>query len=166
VSNLKNLKLTDITDEFSSSEGTNHQRDTVNNPYQVENSEQLNNIDLDNNNDYSLSKNEPIVEISANNADKCDTLIHDSDQNSVNQKGNEILSVQQQEEYDDDDDIGWITPDNIDDYQAKEQGFSVNLKKDSLENVKIACMTTDYSMQVCKVDKSFFLSILSYIMFY
>ncbi|CAB4490799.1 unnamed protein product [Rhizophagus irregularis] len=62
VSNLESLKLADITVEFSSSEGTDHQRDAVSNLYQVENSEQLNNIDF--NNDCSLSKDEPIVEIS------------------------------------------------------------------------------------------------------
>ncbi|CAB4424919.1 unnamed protein product [Rhizophagus irregularis] len=84
VSNLESLKLADITVEFSSSEGTDHQRDA-----------------------------------------EC---------------------AHRDEEYDDDD-IGWITPDNIDDYQAKEHEFPIDLKKDNLENVKIACMTTDYSMQ-------------------
>ncbi|GBC05927.1 hypothetical protein RclHR1_06500009 [Rhizophagus clarus] len=145
VSNLENLKLIDIT---SSSEGTDHQRDAVSNFCQIENSEQVNNNN-NLNNDYSLSKDEQIGEISANNTnntEKYNTLIRDSDQNSIDQKKDEISDVHQDEEYDDND-IGWITPDNIDDYQAKEQEFSVNLKKDNLENVKIACMTTDYSMQ-------------------
>ncbi|EXX71105.1 Nob1p [Rhizophagus irregularis DAOM 197198w] len=100
VSNLESLKLADITVEFSSSEGTDHQRDAVSNLYQVENSEQLNNIDF--NNDCSLSKDEPI---------EC---------------------AHRDEEYDDDD-IGWITPDNIDDYQAKEHEFPIDLKKDMLK---------------------------------
>ncbi|PKC75823.1 hypothetical protein RhiirA1_387000 [Rhizophagus irregularis] len=67
VSNLESLKLADITVEFSSSEGTDHQRDA-----------------------------------------EC---------------------AHRDEEYDDDD-IGWITPDNIDDYQAKEHEFPIDLKKD------------------------------------
>lgn len=154
VSNLESLKLTDITAEFSSSEGTDHQKDAVSNLYQVENSEQLNNIDF--NNDCSLSKDEQIVEISTHNAERYNTSIRVSDQNSINQKRNEISDVHQDEEYDDDD-IGWITPDNIDGYQAKEHEFPINLKKDNLENVKIACMTTDYSMQVCKVNLDIFL---------
>ncbi|RGB36542.1 Nin one binding Zn-ribbon like-domain-containing protein [Rhizophagus diaphanus] len=144
VPNLESLKLTDITAEFSSSEGMDHQRDAVSNLYQVENSEQLNNIDFNKN--CSLSKDEPIVEISAHNAERYNTSIHVSDQNSIDQKRNEISDVHQDEEYGDDD-IGWITPDNINDYQAKEHEFLINLRKDNLENVKIACMTTDYSMQ-------------------
>ncbi|RGB35446.1 hypothetical protein C1646_759361 [Rhizophagus diaphanus] len=91
VSNLESLKLTDITAEFSSSEGTDHQRDA----------------------------DEPIVEISTHNAERYNTSILVSDQNSINQKRNEISDTHQDEEYDDDY-IGWIAPDNIDDYQAKE----------------------------------------------
>lgn len=48
---------------------------------------------------------------------------------------------------DDDDEEGWITPDNIAKYQEKEQ--ILNIKKDENVNIKVACMTTDYSMQVC-----------------
>ncbi|CAI2169687.1 2627_t:CDS:2 [Funneliformis geosporum] len=74
------------------------------------------------------------------------TKINDSDQTSIIQKTNETLEVRGRQVDYDDDDIGWITPDNIDKYQAKEQKFTINLKKDN-ENMKIACMTTDYSMQ-------------------
>ncbi|RIA82016.1 Nin one binding Zn-ribbon like-domain-containing protein [Glomus cerebriforme] len=143
LSNLENLQLTDITVESLSSDGMGHQNGNL---YQVENSKRSNNIDLAN--DHSLSKEEPIVEISVNDTEKDDndSIMRDSDPKSVNQKKDEISDVRQDEDYDDND-IEWITPDNIDDYQAKEQNSSVNLKKDNLENIKIACMTTDYSMQ-------------------
>ncbi|CAG8535726.1 9740_t:CDS:2 [Funneliformis mosseae] len=60
--------------------------------------------------------------------------------------GDDGVTVESRQVDYDDDDFGWITPDNIDEYQAKEQKFVFNLKKDD-ENMKIACMTTDYSMQ-------------------
>lgn len=101
--------------------------------HQVENSDNFN---------LAVGGNDHSDEISVSDTEtnnNNDSIIH------------ETSNVQDHQE-DEDNDIEWITPDNIDKYQAKEQKFSVNLKKDSLENMKIACMTTDYSMQVCKID--------------
>jgi len=91
-------------------------------------------------------KNKNSIKSSKKNSEN--PITNGSDQKSVNQKPNETFEVQERQEVDDDDDdIEWITPDNIDEYQAKEQNFSD--KKDN-KNMKVACMTTDYSVQVCK----------------
>jgi RNA-binding protein NOB1 len=136
---LENLQLIDSRIEASSSEEAVHQTNTINNLHQ---DSFRNNKFAVGGDDHSLLKDESTVEISMNGTetnDNNDSTIH------------ETSDVQDRQE-DEDNDIEWITPDNIDKYQAREQKISVNLKKDNLENVKIACMTTDYSMQVCKLD--------------
>ena len=58
---------------------------------------------------------------------------------------------------DDDSDGDWITPDNISKYIEKDQGLSIDTHEE--EPISVACMTIDYSMQVCiyfKVKKKFF----------
>jgi len=136
VSNLGNLQLTDITIEASSLEGMVYQENAIDN---LENSDNFRNNNLAvGGNGHSLPKDKPISVSDTETNNNNDSIVH------------EISDVQDHQE-DEDNDIGWITPDNIDKYQAKEQKISVNLKKDNLENMKIACMTTDYSMQVCKI---------------
>ncbi|KAF0514302.1 Nin one binding Zn-ribbon like-domain-containing protein [Gigaspora margarita] len=67
--------------------------------------------------------------------------------NNKNLKKAEIDTPVPQDDDDDDDEKGWITPDNIMEYQEKEQILSVKTKKDESVDIKVACMTTDYSMQ-------------------
>jgi RNA-binding protein NOB1 len=136
------LQLTDITIEALSPEGVVYQENAIDDLRQVENSDNFRNNNLAvGGNDHSLSKDEPISVSDTETNNNNNSIIH------------EISDVQDHQE-DEDNDIEWITPDNIDKYQAKEQKISVNLKKDNLGNMKIACMTTDYSMQVCKIDLS------------
>ena len=59
----------------------------------------------------------------------------------------EVLDDQDEgiEDEDDDDDEGWITPSNI---KAKKQEFNGENEQDGQKPVKVACMTTDFAMQV------------------
>ena len=144
ASDLKILQLSDIT---TSLEGTDLGNSEQSNNFQ-------NNIVAGDGEDHSLSKDEPIID-SMNDTETNNNnsiIIHDSNQ-IVNHKENEIMDVQNCQEGEDDD-IEWITPDNIDKYQAKEQNYSAN---GNIEDMKIACMTTDYSMQVRKVGLEIFI---------
>ena len=58
-------------------------------------------------------------------------------------------SVEEEEEADedeDDDDEGWITPSNIKEKRREIDGRSA--EEDEQKHVKVACMTTDFAMQV------------------
>jgi hypothetical protein len=59
------------------------------------------------------------------------------------------LSCAKDEELDEDDDEGWITPKNF--AQKRLEMFGVDAEKKQ-EHVKVACMTTDFAMQVKKPD--------------
>ncbi|CAG8439831.1 11424_t:CDS:2 [Cetraspora pellucida] len=74
---------------------------------------------------------------------KRDEIEKVENEKAENEKAENDTPVFQYE--DDDDEEGWITPDNIMKYQEKEQILEMKTKKD--ENIKVACITTDYSMQ-------------------
>ena len=56
---------------------------------------------------------------------------------------------EEEEEYEEDDnDDGWITASNIREKRREIEGRSAEGEEDEQKHVKVACMTTDFAMQV------------------
>ena len=66
------------------------------------------------------------------------------DETSVSDDGEQDGDSVEEEE--DDDDEGWITPSNIKEKRREIDGRSA--EEDEQKHVKVACMTTDFAMQV------------------
>ena len=62
------------------------------------------------------------------------------------QDGDSVEEEEGEADEEDDDDEGWITPSNIKEKRREIDGRSA--EEDEQKHVKVACMTTDFAMQV------------------
>ena len=62
------------------------------------------------------------------------------------QNGDSVEEEEGEVDEEDDDDEGWITPSNIKEKRREIDGRSA--EEDEQKHVKVACMTTDFAMQV------------------
>lgn len=69
---------------------------------------------------------------------------HDADEESLEDTDDYAEDITDDDEDDEDDEEGWITPGNI---KEKKRLMNGN-KPDEVQFVKVACMTTDFAMQV------------------
>ena len=60
--------------------------------------------------------------------------------------GDSVEEEEGEADEEDDDDEGWITPSNIKEKRREIDGRSA--EEDEQKHVKVACMTTDFAMQV------------------
>ena len=84
------------------------------------------------------------------NVDEMTINEEEVDETPVSDDGEQdVDSVEEQEgeaDEEDDDDEGWITPSNIKEKRREIEGRSA--EEDEQKHVKVACMTTDFAMQV------------------
>ena len=62
------------------------------------------------------------------------------------QDGDSVEEEEEEADEEDDDDEGWITPSNIKEKRREIDGRSA--EEDEQKHVRVACMTTDFAMQV------------------
>lgn len=90
------------------------------------------------------------VEINENNNLNENEKKDETENTTVENKDNKNNEIENKEddnqEEDDDDNEGWITPDNISQYHAKELGIKSNKNREP-KTFPVACMTADFAMQ-------------------
>ena len=72
-----------------------------------------------------------------------ETPVSDDDDSADEEEGEE-----EEEDDNDDDNDGWITASNIKEKRREIEGRSAEGEEDEQKHVKVACMTTDFAMQV------------------
>ena len=93
----------------------------------------------------SLDINENVVEEDSSKkiSNELDKNLNNDQDNEKNEQNNEESGEEDEEE---DDDVGWITPSNLEEVKK----MNLNELEEDLNNlfVKVACMTSDFAMQV------------------
>lgn len=82
--------------------------------------------------------------LSPEQADDNEDEATDEKQTEESRSTDEGVVDDEEEDDDEDDEVGWITPQNIQKAKSEMQKDIY----DSLEEVKVACLTTDFAMQV------------------
>ena len=94
----------------------------------------------------SQEANEDIIksvdEMTINEEEVDETPVSDDGE----QDGDSVEEEEEEVDEEDDDDEGWITPSNIKEKRREIDGRSA--EEDEQKHVKVACMTTDFAMQV------------------
>jgi hypothetical protein len=159
-----NAELDDVNKEVEEIEKTLDENLNFKNELKVIDEQDLNN----NNNDSNIEK-----KIESNNSENGRNSTTDSNKELID-KNNKIENQddngddaddndddddenEDEDEDEDEDDKGWITPSNLE--QVKKSSIVESEQQDLNDlNIKVACMTSDFSMQVINIFEYLFLN--------
>ena len=96
----------------------------------------------------SEAKDETKVE-NSQNVDSNNNENKNLSESASDSNNNSYVNDGEGEEENDEDDEGWITPSNLEKVKKMSQVESEQQEINNLE-LKVACMTSDFAMQVCK----------------
>ncbi|RHZ47774.1 hypothetical protein Glove_567g9 [Diversispora epigaea] len=140
LSNMENLTLSEknVNDHNDSNDNGKSSNNEI--PETLITNDKNNNIDNNDNIEVSLNNNNSDIDEAEIITSQENTLESSNIQDKEKEKEEE-----KEEDGDDDGDGEWITPDNIKNY--KEQKYNIKAKNKRDLYMKVACITTDYTMQ-------------------